>query len=85
MKVAVVGAGISGLGAALRLREKGHEVTVYDRASQAGGRCASIHWWGDWHITGAFAFITSEDNLIAQAKSLGSHRHLLDMINESRP
>lgn len=71
MRVAIVGAGIAGLGAALRLREKGHEVTVFERASNAGGRCGSIHWWGEWRITGAFAFITSEDNLIAQARSLG--------------
>ncbi|MEM7022288.1 MAG: FAD-dependent oxidoreductase [Pseudomonadota bacterium] len=35
----VVGAGIGGIGAALRLQEKGHEVTVYERNDRVGGKC----------------------------------------------
>jgi len=39
----VVGAGLAGLSAALRLREAGAEVRVYEAAGQAGGRCRSYH------------------------------------------
>ncbi len=37
----VVGAGLAGLSAALRLAELGHEVHLYEAAPQAGGRCRS--------------------------------------------
>lgn len=71
MHIAIVGAGIAGLGAALRLRDLGHQVTIFDRNTDAGGRCRSVHWQGGWRITGAFAFISSETNLIDQARALG--------------
>lgn len=40
MKVAVVGAGVGGLAAAIELAGAGHEVTVFERAAQPGGKCA---------------------------------------------
>jgi len=39
----VVGAGMAGLAAALRLSAKGHKVTLYDAARHAGGRCRSFY------------------------------------------
>ena len=71
MRVIVVGAGIAGLGAAYRLRELGHEVVLLERDSEPGGRCRSVHWHGLWPVTGAFAFLGSETNLIEQAQKLG--------------
>ncbi len=40
-KVCVVGAGISGVSAALRLQEKGYEVTVVEKLDRIGGKCYS--------------------------------------------
>jgi hypothetical protein len=39
--VAVIGAGLSGLAAARRLRDAGLKVRVFDKARGAGGRCAT--------------------------------------------
>ncbi|MBV9079010.1 MAG: FAD-dependent oxidoreductase [Methylobacteriaceae bacterium] len=41
--VHVVGAGLAGLSAAVRLVQGGRRVVVYDAAKQAGGRCRSYH------------------------------------------
>jgi phytoene desaturase len=40
-KCAVIGAGISGLGAAIRMRNKGYKVTVFEANAFPGGKCSS--------------------------------------------
>lgn len=47
--VAVVGAGLAGLGAASHLRAAGRAVTVYEAASSPGGRARSVAW-RDGHV-----------------------------------
>lgn len=42
LHVAVVGAGFSGLSAAIHLLEHGHRVTLYEASSHAGGRARTI-------------------------------------------
>jgi hydroxysqualene dehydroxylase len=41
--VHIVGAGLAGLSAAVRLTASGHRVAVYEAAGQAGGRCRSYY------------------------------------------
>src|SRR6202007_1494398 len=41
--VHVVGAGLAGLAAAVRLARRGARVTLHEAAGQAGGRCRSYH------------------------------------------
>lgn len=80
MKVAVVGGGIAGLGAAWRLSAAGHDVTILEREPDVGGRCRTFFWHDEWLIRGAAAFIKSEQNLIEQATDLGIYAdsNLLD-------
>lgn len=50
-KMAVIGAGFAGLSAAWDLVRAGHEVTIFEAASQAGGLAAGFkepHW--DWSV-----------------------------------
>jgi monoamine oxidase len=51
MKVAVVGAGIAGLHAAIALKERGCEVTVFEARDRAGGRLKTLGGYeagGEW-------------------------------------
>ncbi|MEM6726672.1 MAG: FAD-dependent oxidoreductase, partial [Bacteroidota bacterium] len=43
MKIGIIGAGIAGLGAAIRLRAKGHEVSVFEANAYPGGKLAEMN------------------------------------------
>lgn len=43
MTIHIIGAGLSGLAAAVALTKHGRQVVVYEAAAQAGGRCRSYH------------------------------------------
>lgn len=72
-RVAVIGGGMAGLGAAWSLAQDGAEVTLIEANEDAGGRCRTFEWNGQWLIRGAAAFIGAEDNLVEQAEALGIH------------
>lgn len=60
MRVAVVGAGLAGLAAALHLRGRGHEVTVVERESIPGGRYGTLERDGFRFDTGPVVFTMTE-------------------------
>ncbi|MFW5881964.1 MAG: FAD-dependent oxidoreductase, partial [Roseicyclus sp.] len=51
-RVIVVGGGFGGMAAALRLRAKGHAVTLHDRCDRLGGRAAGFERDGFRHDAG---------------------------------
>lgn len=61
MRIAVVGAGLSGLVAANRLSEAGHDVVVMDKARAVGGRMASKRAMGSRFDIGAQHFSVRSD------------------------
>ena len=47
MKVAVVGGGVAGMMAAYRLRQKGHDVELFEAAPELGGLVRTFQTAGD--------------------------------------
>jgi len=54
--VNIVGAGIAGLAASIRLASRGHHVTVFERSDTPGGKLKSMQWEGFRWDTGPSLF-----------------------------
>lgn len=79
LRVAIVGAGVTGLTAAWRLRAAGHEVVIYEKSSVAGGRTRSIRQDGFIFDVGAITMLPTYANVVALATELGIEHHLHKM------
>ena len=71
MRIAIVGAGLTGLIAALRLSEKGHQVTIFEKEKDPGGLATGFkqkNW--DWSCEYFFHHLFASDqaarNLISE-------------------
>lgn len=67
MKVAIIGAGWSGLAAAVRAVTLGHQVTLLEMAPEMGGRARTVHRHGKLRDNGQHILI-------------GAYRHTLDLM-----
>lgn len=71
MKIAIIGAGATGLTAAWKLSEKGHEVTVYEKTDRLGGLAAAIPVGND-HLDVYYHHVFTNDTIfIDTLKELG--------------
>jgi len=79
MDIGIIGAGITGLTAAYDLTKRGHQVTVYEARSYAGGLAAGFRdpaW--DWHVEHFYHhWFASDDELIGLIEELGAKDELL--------
>ncbi len=84
-RLAIVGAGISGLGAAWALRLQGHQIEVFEAEGRVGGRAATVERGGARFDTGAQFFRTetpaSEDLVLRQLPA----DDLIDIRADVRP
>ena len=71
MKIAIIGAGLTGLVAGYRLSQKGHKVTIFEKGSDIGGLMGGFKI-GNTSLEKAYHHIFSTDNYIIDlAKELG--------------
>jgi len=83
MKVAVVGAGISGLTCAFRLQQQGHTVKVSESEPQVGGRMGTTIVEGFPVDTGANLLLANYERLNALSDELGIADQLFDFHSSS--
>src|ERR1700751_5842283 len=77
--VHIIGAGISGLSAAVRLTSAGHRVHVHEATQQAGGRCRS-YFDAATNLTidnGNHLLLSGNRHALAYARSIGTEAGLV--------
>lgn len=86
-RVHVIGAGLAGLSAALRLAERGVSVDLYEAAPQAGGRCRSFY---DERVdrvidNGNHLLLGANDAAFAYMKAIGGDKAVTAVAPASFP
>ena len=77
-RVIVIGAGMAGLSAALRLRQAGAEVTVFESSDRVGGRTSSERHDGYLFERGTQFYVSTYRNALGLIKEMG-------LLGELRP
>jgi len=79
MKIAIIGAGFSGMAAAWDLRRAGHEVIIYEAADFAGGLASGFkepNW--DWSVEKFYHhWFQSDKYMLGLIKELGWEKKVL--------
>lgn len=71
MRIAIVGAGFTGLSAAFKLIDQGHEVTLFEAEQEAGGLAAgfrNLNW--DWSVEKHYHHLFRSDKAIQKLYSV---------------
>jgi protoporphyrinogen/coproporphyrinogen III oxidase len=84
LRIAVLGGGIAGLSAALRARERGADVVLYEAASRLGGVISTIHRDGFLIEEGPDSLITEKVAAREQIERLGLGGELIGTRPEFR-
>ncbi|KAJ8452486.1 hypothetical protein Cgig2_000075 [Carnegiea gigantea] len=85
LKVAIIGAGLAGMSAAVELLDQGHEVDIYESRPFIGGKVGSFVDKGGNHIEmGLHVFFGCYNNLFRLMKKVGADKNLL-VKNHTHP
>jgi len=84
VKVAVVGAGISGLSTAFYLKQAGVDVTVFESEKQAGGKMKTVYENGFIIETGPNGFLDGKPYTLNLVKALGIEDRLYRSSDKAR-
>ncbi|MDP3998436.1 MAG: FAD-dependent oxidoreductase, partial [bacterium] len=83
MKIVIVGAGITGLTAAFRLSQKGHQVIIFEKEKFAGGLASGFKEKGwQWDLESFYHHLFTTDQA---AKNLIGELGLADKLFYTRP
>lgn len=85
--VHIVGAGLAGLSAAVRLLERGIRVNLYEATAQAGGRCRSYHDLiiGMTIDNGNHLLLSGNRAALSYLDAIGARHHLIGPGSASVP
>ncbi|MGA8533134.1 MAG: FAD-dependent oxidoreductase, partial [Candidatus Tumulicola sp.] len=75
-RIAIVGAGLAGLAAALELKDSGAHVELFERSRLLGGRATSFEIDGHEVDNGQHVFLACCTQFVAFARRIGMERHL---------
>lgn len=81
-RIAIIGAGMSGLAAARSLQAQGHAVTVFEKSRGFGGRCAT-RWIGDYRLDTGATFVTPDGHPLGEV--MQSELGLEGLIQIAKP
>ena len=84
MKIAVIGAGVTGLSCAHRLHKKGHEVLVLERSPQSGGVLRTYHRDGYIVEHGPNSLMVDAKDLVEFFDELGLSEQVVEGNSDSR-
>lgn len=76
VRVAIIGAGLTGLTAAWRLRAAGIDATIFEKSAFPGGRTRSVRQDGFIFDTGAITMLPTYNKTLALVAELGIGAHL---------
>lgn len=77
MTIVVIGGGWSGLAAAVRLLQQGHDVQLLESAKQLGGRARSVDWQGLEIDNGQHLLIGAYTRTLALLRTVGADEEAL--------
>ncbi|EYU22998.1 hypothetical protein MIMGU_mgv1a003605mg [Erythranthe guttata] len=78
LKVAIIGAGLAGMSAAIELLDQGHEVDIYDKRSSVGGKVGSyVDKRGNHIEMGLHVFFGCYSNLFRLMRKVGADKNFL--------
>lgn len=87
INTAIIGAGIGGLGTAIRLAIRGYHVDVYERSSTPGGKVDQVTWNGYRWDTGPSLFTLPEQMeslylMAGEEMKVSARYHQLDVVTK---